>query len=280
MKRLNIGLQWIVKQNICTPEALAYLRERIANYRKRKTHFVPEDIEYKLSEKHEFSIRDRTLMAWFYLAETEIWPDIHQTPVLGLKWGRLQIFRQLSHAFLAPVTEADYYRILQYMICDRADKDDSFFQGAKHYAVAYKKNMLLGIYCKSCLTGYLVTRTESSEVERKKGNMQLRPKTTKYLKVQYLEIFPPYQKQGLGRTAIRLLAKKAKGSFSHIALEPTPYAQDFYRKIGFQIKKVYQTGDMSDQELDSSEENEEDDDDDDDDSSSDDDYDLHAVLKI
>jgi ribosomal protein S18 acetylase RimI-like enzyme len=289
MRRLTIALTKISDSKLCSALALEYLGKRISKYKQRRTRFVPEDIEQRLSEKHEYSVKDRIFMAWFYFVETKIWPDVHCAPVFELKWPVIQVGQKvLATACIAPISKDDYYRILRYMICDRVDKDNSFFQGARHFIAAYKRKMLFGVFCNVQMTGYLVCNTETIKRSKNVGSIQLRARPCdKYFRIQYLEIFPPYQKHGLGSTAIALIRKIATQDWecTHIILEPTPYATDFYRKIGFKIEKVHESKEASNDSLsetssDSDGSDDSNNSDDSDDSSSEDEYDLQATLSL
>lgn len=238
------------------------------------------DVESLLNRKHTYGQRDRFILAWFFLVEKKVWLDGESLPPFELKWSHTHL-TQLSHlskrVFVKLVSLRDYYRILTYLIHDRITKDHSFYQGHEQFAHAFQENRLFGVYLRrrskwdssdSCdskkmvglLVGYAVTK------------IQLEKDGNKTLWITYYEVFPPYRKRGIGKQGLRLLEGITKRVFgcTQTSLEPTTSACAFYRKSGFQIKRIYhQVVDLtkSSDEEDLSDE-------------SDDDFDLQATRAI
>jgi ribosomal protein S18 acetylase RimI-like enzyme len=182
---------------------------------------------------------DALVLCWFYLCEIKVWNNTKNSLPLKMVWHLLPPSPSIDSLHCLYTNTVEYYQILTYMIHDRVSHDKSFFQNAEDYLVAFQNNCLFSIRVGTILVGYAVVQYKRHK--RRCGKMKLRERKNKKLfHIQYYEIFPKYQRQGIGKQAMDRLSSIAKQkNCEMITLEPTIYARPFYKKIGFQIRKIY-----------------------------------------
>jgi GNAT superfamily N-acetyltransferase len=190
---------------------------------------IPEEKQLLINQMLKHSEKKAFQLAWQFLCESGAWNDPNISPKASLLWPRLsslspltrskvrRLRRSMDDLVLRPVSATEYFFLINYLLLDRIREYKSFYGCAPLYARAWKEERLLGAFCQSAFVGYVVSTSRNRKMI-----------------IDFFEIFPPYQRLGLGRRTLLVLEGRSRAlGLAEMTLESVVDAKGFYKKVGF-----------------------------------------------